>query len=238
MSAAQISNAKRLAGTMSGGDIAKTLGVSPSNLKRSCGATSFAFFSRYARNPRLVAQVCRYYEKHGKHKTQERFPEISVRSIVERYKLFSPRQIRWSGAEILEATRMAGIVTLASQAKMFGRPRAYKGSIRSLWAKKFGIGPANVNGAYWHMAKNYVRPSCPVQIVNMGTTQKKSHRKLDHKLVLWVDFEKHMKPNAPDIIIQGVKALAKFQRWVHGPQVRRSVNSLREKDLKCQKKQM
>jgi hypothetical protein len=44
----------------------------------------------------LVKKVCAYYEKNGKLKTQKKFPEFSVRSIIERnYDKFSPRQKRW-----------------------------------------------------------------------------------------------------------------------------------------------
>ena len=118
----QIEIAKSLAGTLDRRDIAEKLGVSLSNLKRSCRDIKFNYHNKYKANPGKVKELCEFYEKNGRVKTQEKYPDWSVRSVVERYKLFTPRQRRWENSEIIEAIKMGGLVSFENQAKYFNRP--------------------------------------------------------------------------------------------------------------------
>lgn len=205
-------------------EIAKRVGVSLSNLKRSMPDVSFAWKNgsrKYNINPKLIKEVCEYYEMHGKVKTQKKFPNVKLRSIVERYKYYSPRQIRWTDEQIKKAAQMAGIVSPEAQARHFNRPRANKGSIVSLWMKKFGSGGGNVNGLSWHTAKHFIKPNCPVVKTQFWKQRNASHKlsylRKEHsrKIVLWVDFVNYQKPSNPDWIKEAAKTMAKFQIWLH-----------------------
>jgi len=213
MSKEQIREAKRLAGTMPRALVAAALDVSLSNLKRSCPGINFIYFHKYKRDPSLVKKVCAYYEKHGKAKTKERFKneDIKVRSIVERYKIFEPRQRVWRDDELMELTRMAGLISFKDQAKYFNRPNANAGSVKSAWVKKFKNSQANINGmAHWR-AINFVKPSAPFLQTPFGSGSGNAKR-----ILLWVDMEKHLKPDCPDFLVQAVKVMADFQRKLFG----------------------
>ncbi len=206
LSEAQIEQARKLIGKMSREDIAERVGTSVASLKRAFRGTRLAFFNRYMINPKLVEQVCRYYEKHGRQKTQKQFPDIKVRSIVERYKKFKPRQARWTDEQFVMLARMAGIVSPSKQAKFFNRPRANAGSIKAAWMKRLGFSPAQLHGMSHDNGKHLVSDSCPFVKVGKG--------KRPLRICLWVDMEQHQRDGLPDFISEAVTTLADFQRWL------------------------
>lgn len=228
MTPAQIRKAKSLVGKISRDDICRQLGVSTSNLKRSCPGISFYFFNRYAAQPELVEKVCKYYERHGKKKTTEKFPDICIRSVVERYKNYAPRQTRWTPRQIRQAAQMAGLVSIEDQAKFFNRPGANRGSIVSLWMKKFKLGGGNVNGLSWNIARNFVRPQCPK--IKTSFWRRREWTKESNRarfVVTWKDFEKYQKHDNPAWVKEAASALARFQIWLHGTkQIRARVQKI------------
>lgn len=222
LSKAEITQAKKLIGKMASRDIAKELNTSISNLKRAFRGVRLAYFNKYVCNPGLVKRVCAYYELNGKKKTQNMFPDICVRSIVERYPQFSPRQLRWTDKQYIELARMAGLVSLDSQARFFNRPRANEGSIKSAWYKKFGYGGSGINGLSNFSAKEIVNVSCPrIRSFYWGT--QRNGKSFGRKICLWVDIENHLKPESPEFMKNAVAQMAEFQRWLHGKNAKNNI---------------
>lgn len=222
---AQERKVRRLAGTMFVKDLAKEVGTSKSNLTR--WAKQHGVNINALRYPdHIVQEVCDYYAKHGGPKTQKKYPKIRIRSIVERYfkRLgHEPRQVRWTADEIIELAKMGGLVSYERQAAYFNRPGANKGSITSAWAKKFGHGSVYVNGLSMCIAKHYVRSNCPYYKTSFW-----DHHNGARNIALWVDVEKHLRSDVPDHLRDAIKALAKFQRWLHGRNVRQSIKRILE----------
>jgi len=219
----QIHEAKKLIGKMSRGDIAHEMGCSVASLGRAFRGTRLAFFNRYSINPKLVKQVCAYYEIHGRRKTQERFPEICIRSVVERYKQFKPRQSRWTDSQIIEAAKMAGLVSFKHQAKYFNRPNARACSIKVLYVKRFHAAPKLFHGMPAFKAKYLVTKDCPFIRSNIGSFRGIDDRRKQNskprsthriKLYLWCDMEKHLRPDLPPFIQESIRSLAQFQCWL------------------------
>ncbi len=204
---------RELAGSMRIKDLAKRVGTSDSNLDRWARDHKVNINNLKYRDHEIMA-VTSAYGIFGKKKTQEMFPNFRVRSIVERYKHFPPRQIKWKDSEIVEACRMAGLVSPAAQAKYFNRPRAHSGSIQSLWMKRFGFGQSSINGMVHFYAKELVgikaRYLRPVGRSRLG--KQVNFR----KVILWEDMEKCLKSDVPKFIREAVKTMADFQRWLHG----------------------
>ena len=193
-------------------ELAEYLGCSRSNLIRWATAHKISLDAN-AYKPEVVNRVCAYYEKHGKIKTQEAFPDVSVRSIVERnYGLFKPRQIRWTDEQIIEAARMAGLISSQAQAKYFNRPRAHSGSIKALWMKRFGFGQGNINGMVHWYAKELVTVKAPY-VRPIGESRRGELLEF-RRLILWVDMEKCLKTEVPPFMCDAIKELAQFQRWL------------------------
>lgn len=187
-------------------EIAEALGTSLANLKRAFRGTRLAFYNYCTVNPGLVRQVNKYYETHTLDETAKAFElkPKQVDHIVNRYKQHAPKQLRWTDQQIIEATRMAGLVSLKNQAKYFNRPRANVGSIKSLWAKRFESRAAAVNGmAHWQ-AKHLV-------IVKARYLQARPRA---HRVILWVDMEKCLKSEVPKFIEDAIRIMADFQRWL------------------------
>jgi len=194
-----------LVGKMPREEIAQEIGgVSIANLKRSLPGVSFAFHNKYCINQGLVRDVCRSYEKNGRKKTEQAFPNVRVRSIVERYKFFKPRRIRWKDSQIIELVKMAGIVSFKDQARYFKRPNAFEGSIKSFWIKRMGFGGGSIHGMSNWMAKEIVTDKCPR--MNLPHSRK--------KICLWADMQDHLKIGVPKFICDAVKMLAHFQGWI------------------------
>ena len=178
----------------------------------------------------LVQKVLAYYEKHGRPKTQKKFPKVNVRSIVERnYGEFEPRQIKWTPAQIHMLTKFAGIVSFEDQARYFKRPRANAGSIKSAWMKKFGHGSGNINGMSGWRARLFVTEDCPFIRSSYWDTNHKDKGSYSRSLYLWTDMEKYLRPDCPEFIKEAIVAMAKFQRWLFG------VESVRTEIRKIQK---
>jgi len=216
---------RKLAGTMFVKELAKEVGSSDSNLDRWAKQNGVNI-NAHSYPDKLVAQVCEYYAKHGKPKTQRRFPDVRVRSIVERYfkRLgHELRQVRWTAPQLLDAAKMGGLVSLDKQAKYFNRPGANKGAMRSLWTKKFGHGSAGVNGLSRVTAAHYVKHSCPFYVTSFC-----AHSNGPRCIALWIDVERHLKDDVPQHLRSAIGALAKFQRWLHGRNVRRSIEKILE----------
>ena len=204
--------ARRLAGTMYYQLLAKRVGVSRSTIMRWAHYNSVNV-NALAYKPEVVEAVCAYYEKHGKEATQKRFPNVRVRSIVERHKDYRPRQIRWTNKQIIEAAKMAGVVSFEGQAKFFNRPNANAGSIKYLWHKRFKFGMQTIHGMSAHLAKDLVTKDCPYVASRFWRTKRKG-QVFGRKLYLWVDMENYLRPEVPDFIREGVETLAEFQRWL------------------------
>jgi transcriptional regulator with XRE-family HTH domain len=230
---AQQAEARRLAGTMMQHELADHLGCSRSNLIRWASRNRVSLDSR-SYKPDVVRRVLQYYERHGKTKTQQAFPDVSVRSIVERnYGKFRPRQTKWSDEQIVEAARMAGLVSPKAQAKYFNRPNSRSGSIKALWAKRFGVGGCSVNGMTHNSAKNFVTDQAPY--VNPLGESRKGKRCKFRRVCLWVDVEKHMRQGIPEFMQDAIKTLANFQRWLFGDKEPRQkiIRMMRQREKLC-----
>lgn len=210
----QVKVVLKYAGRIPQKELAIKIKSSRSNLIRWASRHAISLDS-LSYKPEVVRAVCGFYEMHGRRATERAFPKVSVRSIIEHKGLgmFKPRQTRWDDKSLLEAARMAGLVSPEAQAKYFNRPGAHRGSIKSLWTKRFGFGACKINGmAHWHakhlvtVKARYLRPygegrdGKPVQF---------------RRLILWVNMEKCLKPDVPEFIRDAVKTMAQFQRWLH-----------------------
>lgn len=198
-------------------EIAALLGVSVTNIKRSMKGERLWFRNnKYVNQPLLVRQVLDYYFEHGKTATVERFPNVNVKCIVDRPEYYGIerkyRQIRWTDREILEATRMAGLVSPTAQARYFNRPNACNGSIKSLWVKRFGLAQGQINGMTFYYAQHLVDSSA--QFLKPRGEGRRGDPVLHRWIILWVDMEKCLLPDTPEFIRDAVKTMAQFQRWI------------------------
>lgn len=195
-------------------ELAEHIGCSRSNLIRWASANKISL-DAHSYKPEVKAAVLSFYEMHGRRATEKAFPDVSVRSIVERnYGAFAPRQLRWTDKQIIEAARMAGLVSFKAQARYFNRPNANEGSIKSLWMKRFGHGSSNINGMpHWYARSLVWGPK--VRYVKVVGTTRKGELKPFMRILLWVDIQKHMRPDTPKFIKSAVRAMANFQRWLH-----------------------
>ncbi len=206
-------------GKLSAPQMAERLGTSLSNVKRAFRGKSLWFHNgKYINQPDVVRSVIRYYEKHGKQATIKKFPNINVKSIVDRPEYYgikrTYRQKRWTEDQIAELARMAGVISQEAQAKYFKRPRAFAGSITSVWSKTFKMSGGCINGLSHHVAKELVTEKCPF-IRTKFWQQRKKTGEYGRMLYLWVDMEKHLKNDVPEFIVEAIRTMADFQRWLH-----------------------
>lgn len=242
MTPAQINKAKSWAGKIPRSEIAERLGVSLSNLKRSCPGTKFATTWIHKMNPERTREVILYYFKNGKVATEKKYPHLNVKAIVDRPEYYGlkrvHRQLRWTESELLESVKMAGLVSFPAQAKYFNRPRANSGSIKSLWVKRHKSSYSQINGMVRNKARRLVVFNIKgrghyIKVVGTSRDGKVTASRSCRKIMLWVDMEKSLKPDLPAFIREGVKAMADFQRWLWqsenpGPLIKKMI---REREL-------
>lgn len=202
---------RKYAGKIERKKLAKKAGVSIATLKRFARMENLDI-TTFRYKPEEIETVCKFYLVHGIHKTIEKFPRIKVRSIVERYLKplgIGARQQRWTPEQLHEVAKMAGLVSNNAQAKYFGRPNAYAGSIKSAWSKVLKCRPSNLNSCPHRIAKHIVEYRCPFY-----AKRGKSHV----MFALWCDVERNLKDNVSDDVKKLVSAMAKFQKWLHQSQ--------------------
>lgn len=189
--------------------IAERVGITLAQLNRYLREQNL---TSNARNypPDVVQTVCATYAALGERKTQDLFPDVVVRSIVERHKDYAPRQVRWTGEQALEAVRMAGLVSHTAQARYFGRPNAFEGSIKSFWAKQMACAPKDVHGLGYTVAWQLATAGTPATLVTQAA------QSCPHAVVLWLDLVGHLRPTVATEVRQMVEVLARFQAWVFG----------------------
>lgn len=234
MTPAQVSRALRLRGKLKREEVARRVGVSAATIGRLGRELGLSFASvahTYRAAPGLIEAVTAYYSKHGKVKTQKKFPNVKIRSIVERYPC-EPRQIRWTDDQIVDAARMAGLIPMARQAKIFNRPNARVGSIRSLWVKRMKMGGGSLHGLRPWQAQAILRPGYPV--IRMGYWNRRCNTNPGppkvRALALWCDIEPWILEGTPAFIREGIRAMAQFQRWLYRTQnPRRAILALLRK---------
>ena len=203
----QIDKVIRLAGVKEINEIAKEIGMSRSSVKRIGNYFGISFFiQKYSDD--LIEEVLKFYWSNGKKKTAERFPDVKVRTIIDhKGKGYRKRQKRWTDEQIIQLIRMAGIIPIEKQYKIFNRPLAHKGSIKSAWTKKFGVAQKRINGLYTNKALYIAKDKCPYIETQFYDKS---------KLYLWIDLEKNLKTGINNDIKLAVKTLANFQRWIWG----------------------
>lgn len=206
---AQAAQIEAVRGTRPRWQIAERVGISRAQLHRYLAEQGLTSNARdYP--PEVVTAVCATYAALGKRRTQALFPDVVVRSIVERHKDYAPRQIRWTGEQQVEAVRMAGLVSHTAQARYFGRPNAFEGSIKSFWTKGVGCAPGDVHGLGFHVAWQLATAGTPATLVTQAA------QSCPRAVVLWLDLVGHLRPGVAPEVRQMVEVLARFQAWLFG----------------------
>jgi hypothetical protein len=211
---------KELAGKYYVKKIAEIANASSTSVRRFASEKGISLDS-LSYKPNVIRKVCKFYEKHGKKKTQEKFPEVRVRSIVERYKEFDPLQIRWTDDQLNFIVKSVSLLSKYTLAHHFRRPGAGRGSITSVYQKRFPFKMKNLNGLSAEMAAWFIKKD----VFGYKTDIKTGAGRPTYR-VLWVDIEKNMRDDLPPHIKKGIRAMARFQKWLHGNNVHKSVEEI------------
>lgn len=215
----QIKQFNKYLGKFKAREIADKIKASITSVKR------YAMTKRISlRKPRYtqheINEVIEYYIKHGLTKTKIKFPKIRPRSIIE-HNYHIPLRIRWTNNQVIELAKMAGIISREAQARYFNRPNAHLGSIKSVWVKKLVCSQANINGLNHNIAKYFVKKNEAYISVKFGF-----NNNYNRKLLLWVDVIKYLKPDTPTYLKDAFYVMAKFQKWLHGRNVRHNIKHM------------
>lgn len=191
-----------LAGTMYRREIAKQIGCSHAALNRFA-RDSKVNFNAHKYDKKTVQKVCDYYINHTLDQTRKKFPSISVRSIIDRY-ISEVKCYKWSDKEYLSLVRYSGLVPWSYIAVKLGRQKnAARRKYRRVLAGRVNCLPHNIT-------KYFVREGCPFFYIRLDL----------HSTGLWMCpwfiINKFKKRNLPKHIKQAIKAMAKFQIWLHG----------------------
>lgn len=201
----------KLRGTMTREKLVTVAGVSRATIYRF-GRDRGISFAREVYSDELKAEVVSYYEKHGGPATAKAFPGVRVRSIYERHE-YEPRQTRWTDQEIIRAARMAGLVSMQEQAKIFARPNAYAGSIHALWNKRFRMGGSLIHGLAPYLADEILTPGYPLIRTQYWNTRRKNTSS-SRRVALWCTMGPYLRPDLPRFMCDAIDTMADFQRWL------------------------
>lgn len=204
---------KKHALTMFRNDIAILFGVSSATLQRFARKHNikFTYYDLgYRYSDQTIEKVLDYYKTHSRSETQKKFKNTRVRSIIDQYKddHLIVKQKRWTHTQKLESLKIAGLVGVQDQINYFSRPNAGTKSIQKLYKREFKSKPIYINGLPQYKAKYFVDTNkCPYVQTNYWMP--------GHRVYLWVDMEKYLKPSCPDVFKTFILSMSNFQKWIH-----------------------
>lgn len=198
-----------MAGTATSYEIAKTIGASRTSIIRFACQEKVSF-KRKKYSDELRKQVIAYYEEHGMKKTESEFPEVNVKGLLSTstYKL---RHTIWRRGAVIEAAKMAGILSLRDQAKLIGNPNTKARGVRAMW-QRMGMQGSHLHGLHPYGALLLLKSSVPKTIVQYSGSERREH----NTIILWCDMQGHFRESVPEYLRDGIRTLAKFQAWLYG----------------------
>lgn len=208
---AQAAQLAQMVGQVPQEQICAQVGLSKANVTRWIWENGYASKHWNAYPPEIIEAVCAAYAALGKVRTQALFPDVRVQSITDRYYTLPPRQTRWTGEQLIEAIRMAGLVSATAQAHWFGRPNAYDGSIGSLWHKHLRCSPRDLHGLAAGSSWALVTSGCPATLVAADRRAPGPRSK-----VLWLDLATWLRAEVDAETRGMVGVMAAWQAWLLG----------------------
>lgn len=225
---------RKLGTTVSLDESAHIIGCSKSavsRFRRKCGiAKPITRLSRTQRE-----QLVEVYYTQGPQAAQERWPTVCVGSVARRHGKGRSCHHIWTQDQLIEAAKMAGLVSMEQQAIWFRRTKQLKASsITNFWAKKFGYQGGAVHGLCRHQAQVIAGPRCPMWPAAAWTPTGSVYASSSRPrrwIALWVDLKEHIKPDAPPFVRDAICAMAEFQTWLFsGKSVKDAVTQLLLRD--------
>lgn len=194
-------------------DIAKEIGISETKLRRIAKGSGYEFtfakarpFGKYSKE--LTEEVISFFEEHGISETKKKYPDVRVRSIIERYPRKKPRQRNWKDEEIIQAIKFGPFVSNENQYKFFKRPGAYQGSIKALWAKKIKGTKLRTHGLPFYIASKIIDGKKAV-------LHKTAFKNPKH-ICTWQTLKENLKDDCPAVFKVAIEAGYEFHVWLYG----------------------
>ena len=188
-------------------EMAKILGLPEIRVQRAASYIKITFPGCKKYSDDLIEEVLAYYKNEGPQKTREAYPDLKLRSIIEKYgKGIQPHNRKWTNDEILEVIKLSGIFNAKKTASIFKRKKATEKSINKVW-HRLKCKPTQILGLPKYKGHLFVKKSCP---------RFKPLRSNGSEYFLWSDIVKHIKPDCPFFIKDAFEALSEFQIHLYG----------------------
>ena len=163
--------------------------------------------NKWENQPEIVKEVLDYYKKHGVKKTNEKFKDISVRSIIERYKNsgFIPH---WKFEDDMFLLRYLNSFSYDEHVKILKKHHIVN-SVSTICKHLSLRGYKNTvyyNEIPHRFIKKYILEDTPIQKQNFGKRK---------KCVQWIDIANFWSSDNVDLYRLAM-CMAKFQIWLHG----------------------
>ena len=207
---AQAALIRQMRGTMIRRDLAQHVGISQAQLHRYL--TEHGLDSN-ARDypPEVVATVCAAYQALGKRETQALFPDVSVRSIVERHKQYAPRQSAGRGTSRSSSSAWPASSAIRPRLATSGAPMPSRAHSRLL-----GEGHALC-------PPRYQRPGCAYGLAGRHAWRPGGARPAPAECGratrgLVARSGHASAPGPRPVSRDAIHALARFQGWLHSTQ--------------------
>ena len=186
-----------LAGKFTREEIANKLGTSRSTVNRCLKKNNIKTGQPKSYPINIRNAVINFYASHTLKETQKQFPNVKVRSIIERYTTLE-KQNYWTFEEELKAISMLSEKSTAEISKILGRG---KRAVSKRIQRNYQIAPKHLNGIAYRLCKHVLRSNFIPE------------KKGNIYIVNWNDFDKYISTKNKTIL-ECVKVLAKFRTWL------------------------
>lgn len=186
-----------LAGTMTREEIANSLRTSRATVNRCLRDNGIKTGQPKQYPIEIREAVIAFYATHNKYETQKQFPDVRVRSIIERYET-EAKQNFWTFEEELKVLSMVTEKSTASIAKELKRGPA---SVNKMLRLRYNVSPKHLNGIAYRLCKHVL------------SSDYIPTKKGNAYIVNWQDFDTFIDTKNKDIIMC-VRILAEFRRFL------------------------
>lgn len=199
----QQKEALRWAGKIYRWEIAEKIGCSNASLARFAKEQKHVNWNAHRYDQKTVQKICDFYLHHTLEQTQEKFPGVTVRSIIDRYTQ-EVKCYKWTNDEVFKLMKYSGLVPWSYIAVKLGRN---KNSARRKYKR---ILAGRINCLPHNIAREFVNPGCPFFYVRLDL------KSTGLWMCPWVTINRYKKQNLPTHIKKAIRAMSNFQLWLHG----------------------
>lgn len=211
---------KAKVGTVSRSELARLMGVSVTSAARYARHVGVSLANQTPK-PVVMRSLLQSVRYRGLEQTRSRYgAAMDVDGLLQE-RAAGLLKTGWTDEQVVSLVRMGPFLPLSEQLKRLGRVGTGEAGISCTWTRVLKTSPSQLHGLSMTAARHLCRPGVPsvrlrlLRRPSRGTLRAGRTRL---RLVLWWVAKDFLVDWLPDYLVDGVNAMALFQKWLYAPE--------------------